>query len=62
MNKSTVVSENRTETQNYIDLNYASAVNLKQLPLEIILTDCGRSLFVSDLSCQSLVFVMEKKI
>lgn len=33
MNKSTVVSENRTETQNYINLNYASAVNLKQLPL-----------------------------
>lgn len=62
MNKSTVVSENRTETQSYIDLNYASAANLKQLPLEIILADCGRSLSVSDLSCQSLVFIVEKKI
>lgn len=50
MNKSTVVSENRTETQSYIDLNDASAANLKQPPLEIILADCGRSLSVSDLS------------
>lgn len=38
MNKSTVVknqkeTENQTEAQNYINLNYASAVNLKQLPL-----------------------------
>lgn len=33
MNKSTVVTENQTEAQNYINLNDASAVNLKQLPL-----------------------------
>lgn len=33
INKSTVVSENRTETQNYINLNDASTVNSKQLPL-----------------------------
>lgn len=33
MNKSTVVGENRIETQNYINFNDASAVNLKQLPL-----------------------------
>lgn len=33
MSKSTAVSENRIEIENCINLNDASAVNLKQLPL-----------------------------
>lgn len=59
MNKGTVVSENRIETNT--NLKDASAVNLKQLPLSGNYFDRLWLKSVSDLSCQSLCFYSGKE-